>query len=166
MGKIIVNGETYSGTTDTANNINYDNSVSGLQASTAQEAIDELKDGMDAVTDRTAEYSAGNLLSIVTSPYCTISSCDYKKIGEITILSFIITTNSKVPVGGVLIDNIPLRPNINTVPLTLRKYSGTDDYKAYIGRGSETNVNQIKTLVEIPSGTAFRAEFVYTARYY
>ena len=47
MGKIIRNGIEFSGTTDTANNINYDNSVSSLQARTAQEAIDELTDSLE-----------------------------------------------------------------------------------------------------------------------
>lgn len=42
MGKIIRNGIEFSGTRDTANNINYDNTLSGLNAATAQEAIDEL----------------------------------------------------------------------------------------------------------------------------
>ena len=42
MGKIIRNGINYSSTTDAAKNINYDNSASGLAATTAQKAIDEL----------------------------------------------------------------------------------------------------------------------------
>lgn len=47
MGKIIRNGIKFSGTVDTANNINYDNSLSGLEAKTAQEAIDEINDTVD-----------------------------------------------------------------------------------------------------------------------
>ena len=42
MGKIIRNGIEYSSTVDTANNISYDNSLSGLEATTTQKAIDEL----------------------------------------------------------------------------------------------------------------------------
>ena len=42
MGKILRNGIEFSSTSDTANNINYDNSKSGLDAVTVQEAIDEL----------------------------------------------------------------------------------------------------------------------------
>jgi hypothetical protein len=48
MGKIIRNGIEFSGTSDSANNINYDNSVSGLEARTAQEAIDTLSDSLTA----------------------------------------------------------------------------------------------------------------------
>lgn len=42
MGKIIRNGIEFSSTVDTANNISYDNSLSGLEATTTQKAIDEL----------------------------------------------------------------------------------------------------------------------------
>lgn len=49
MGKIIRNGIKYSGTTDSANKINYDNSLSGLEAKTAQEAIDELSDSLNTL---------------------------------------------------------------------------------------------------------------------
>ena len=46
MGKIIRNGIEFSSTSDTANNINYDNTQSGLSAVTAQEAIDEVNDSL------------------------------------------------------------------------------------------------------------------------
>ena len=42
MGKIIRNGIKYSGTTNSADKINYNNTLSGLEAETAQEAFDEL----------------------------------------------------------------------------------------------------------------------------
>ena len=42
MGKIIRNGIEFSSTVDTANNINYDNSLSKLEATTTQKAIDEV----------------------------------------------------------------------------------------------------------------------------
>ena len=42
MGKIIRNGTKYSGTTNSADKINYNNTLSGLEAETAQEAFDEL----------------------------------------------------------------------------------------------------------------------------
>lgn len=59
MGKIIRNGIKYSGTTDSANKINYDNSLSGLEAKTAQEAIDELTEnfgGLRFGTDGEGNY--------------------------------------------------------------------------------------------------------------
>ena len=46
MGKIIINGEEYSGTRDSATSVNYDNSVSGLNAGSVQEGIDELVEGL------------------------------------------------------------------------------------------------------------------------
>ena len=42
MGKIIRNGIPYSGSSNSARSINYDNSNSGLEATTAQAAVDEL----------------------------------------------------------------------------------------------------------------------------
>ena len=42
MGKIIRNGVEYSGATEDATAVNYDNSLSGLNAQTVQEGIDEL----------------------------------------------------------------------------------------------------------------------------
>lgn len=59
MGKIIRNGIEFSGTSDSANNINYDNSVSGLEARTAQEAIDTLSvslGGLKFGTDGDGNY--------------------------------------------------------------------------------------------------------------
>ena len=46
MGKILRNGIEFSSTSDTANNINYDNSKSGLDAVTVQEAVDEVTDSL------------------------------------------------------------------------------------------------------------------------
>ena len=46
MGKIIRNGIEFSSTVDTANNISYNNSLSGLKATTTQKAIDELADSL------------------------------------------------------------------------------------------------------------------------
>lgn len=46
MGKIIRNGIEFSSTSDTADNINYNNSKSGLEAMTVQEAVDEVVDNL------------------------------------------------------------------------------------------------------------------------
>ena len=46
MGKIKRNGIEYSGSSDDATSVNYDNSVSGLNANSVQEGIDELADGL------------------------------------------------------------------------------------------------------------------------
>ena len=51
MGKIIVNGIEFCGTSDTADNIIYDNKESGLEATTVQGAIDELIGGGFTVAD-------------------------------------------------------------------------------------------------------------------
>ena len=110
--------------------------------------------------------STGDLTTIVTSDYCTINSCNYEKNGNTTVLLLNITTTSEVPYGGILLDNIPLRPVMNGTPITLRKYSGGDEYKAVISRTEATNINQIRMYDTIPSGTTIRAEIVYTAMLY
>lgn len=46
MGKIIRNGIEYSGSYDNAISINYNNTNSGLNATTVQEGIDEIKEGL------------------------------------------------------------------------------------------------------------------------
>ena len=46
MGKIIRNGVEYSGATEDATAVNYDNSLSGLNAQTVQEGIDELTESL------------------------------------------------------------------------------------------------------------------------
>lgn len=43
MGKIIINGTFYTGSSDKASHIIYNNSSSGLIANNIQDAIDELK---------------------------------------------------------------------------------------------------------------------------
>lgn len=74
MGKIIRNGIEYGGTYDSATSVNYDNSVSGLNARTVQEGIDELNESLpqsvliettapDAVSkDKTVSYPNGYTL--------------------------------------------------------------------------------------------------------
>ena len=51
MGKIVRNGIEFSSTSDTADNINYNNSKSGLEAMTAQEAIDEINENVSTLTE-------------------------------------------------------------------------------------------------------------------
>lgn len=59
MGKIIRNGIEYSATSDTANNINYDNSLSGLSAVTMQEAVDEVNNNITSLNDNLEKIETG-----------------------------------------------------------------------------------------------------------
>ena len=47
MGKIVKNGVTYSGSSDNADNVKYNNNVSNLDATNVQEAIDKLDESVD-----------------------------------------------------------------------------------------------------------------------
>lgn len=128
-----------------------------------------LDDKISAVSDSLSDfpiYKSGDLASVVTSDYCTINSCTYQIVGGIIMLSLNITTNSDVQAGNILLDNIPLRPSVNNNPIQLRKYVGVDEYSAYITRTTANNINQIKMLVTIPSGTTIRAEIVFSGAFY
>lgn len=46
MGKIIRNGVEYSGAVEAATAVNYDNSLSGLEAQTVQEGLDEVSNSL------------------------------------------------------------------------------------------------------------------------
>ena len=52
MGKIIRNGINYGGTYEDATSVNYDNSNSGLDAHTIQEAIDEVQDDLSSLISK------------------------------------------------------------------------------------------------------------------
>ena len=47
MGKIVKNGVTYSGSSDNADNVKYNNNVSNLDATNVQEAITEVNGKLD-----------------------------------------------------------------------------------------------------------------------
>ena len=142
-----------------ASNVKYDGSASGLNAINVQGAVDELKDSLSKLP----LYNKGNLTSVVTSDYCTIGSCTYEKVGGIIILSINITTTSEVPVNGVLLDNIPLRPGVNGVTVEICKYNAKDVYMARLLRSTDNNnsINKIYMYDSIPSGTAIRTEIVF-----
>ena len=63
MGKIIRNGIEFSSTVDTANNISYDNSLSDLEATTAQKAIDEVAESLNNIS---SELSVNHQMMIRT----------------------------------------------------------------------------------------------------
>ena len=49
LGKIVKNGVTYSGSSDNANNVKYNNNASNLDATNVQEAIDKLDESVDTL---------------------------------------------------------------------------------------------------------------------
>ena len=52
MGKIVKNGVTYSGSSDNADNVKYNNNVSNLDATNVQEAIDKLDESVDTLNGK------------------------------------------------------------------------------------------------------------------
>lgn len=127
--------------------------------------IGKTKDG-ETVRKTLSNNSIGNLASIVTSDYCTIGFCTYEKNGGVIVLSINITTNSEVPVNGVLLDNIPLRPNVNGLQVPIYKYGAKASYMAGLYRTADTKINRILMYDSIPSGTAIRTEIVFTGALY
>ena len=62
MGKIVKNGVTYSGSSDNADNVKYNNNVSNLDATNVQEAITEINGKLSELTNDmnlTARTDAG-----------------------------------------------------------------------------------------------------------
>ena len=59
MGKIVKNGVTYSGSSDNADNVKYNNNVSNLDATNVQEAIDKLDESVDTLNSNLNRF--GNL---------------------------------------------------------------------------------------------------------
>ena len=54
LGKIVKNGVTYSGSSDNANNVKYNNNASNLDATNVQEAIDKLDESVDTLNSNLA----------------------------------------------------------------------------------------------------------------
>ena len=68
MGKIIKNGISYGGSSSTAGNISYDNTSSGLAATTVQNAITELKNLQDNEVGK-KEYVSNKLKGEIFNSY-------------------------------------------------------------------------------------------------
>lgn len=52
LGKIVKNGVTYSGSSDNADNVKYNNNASNLDATNVQEAIDKLDESVDTLNSK------------------------------------------------------------------------------------------------------------------
>ena len=63
MGKIVKNGVTYSGSSDNADNVKYNNNASNLDATNVQEAIDKLDESVD-----TLNSNLTNVISLDGNP--------------------------------------------------------------------------------------------------
>ena len=79
MGKIIRNGIEFSGACEDATAINYNNSLSGLEAQTVQEAVDELNSSLEKLSKNNeiiTELYSGSLNTTAID----IDFTDYNKI--------------------------------------------------------------------------------------
>lgn len=65
LGKIVKNGVTYSGSSDNADNVKYNNNASNLDATNVQEAIDKLDESVDTLNSN-LNSSLGSLFKIVS----------------------------------------------------------------------------------------------------
>ena len=63
MGKIVKNGVTYSGSSDNADNVKYNNNVSNLDATNVQEAIDKLDESVDILNGNLNRFDNLNVKS-------------------------------------------------------------------------------------------------------
>lgn len=67
MGKIIRNGVEYSGACEDATAVNYDNSLSGLNAQTVQEGLDELSSSLEDIVTISSKVSSTSFTLNCTS---------------------------------------------------------------------------------------------------
>lgn len=58
LGKIVKNGVTYSGSSDNADNVKYNNNASNLDATNVQEAIDKLDESVDTLNSNLDKKNA------------------------------------------------------------------------------------------------------------
>lgn len=72
MGKIIRNGINYGGTYEDATSVNYDNSASGLEARTVQEAVDEVVENLE----NSKIGFIGSLIKNLTYEECCVTGAD------------------------------------------------------------------------------------------
>lgn len=80
MGKIIRNGVEYSGACEDATAVNYNNSLSGLNAQTVQEGIDELSSSLEEI-QTTTSIEVDSLVSLSHGGFML------KKFGNVVMLS-------------------------------------------------------------------------------
>ena len=71
LGKIVKNGVTYSGSSDNANNVKYNNNASNLDATNVQEAIDKLDESVDTLNSN-LNNSIGDISNVGNSTYNSV----------------------------------------------------------------------------------------------
>ena len=130
MGKIVRNGIEFCGTSDTADNIIYDNKESGLTATTTQNAIDELSENIDGLNESVdglnesvstlSDSLGGELVEITPLNGATIMYNYSTRIGNVIYFQLEIETTSAmtdghkpyakitIPTGGFMQQYTPL----------------------------------------------------------
>ena len=148
MGKIIRNGIEYGGTYDSATSVNYDNSVSGLNARTVQEGIDELGNNLTASDNLKFRFSTdgeGNYGYLGADDSFIPFKSDYSKwkLDMIHGWTTTETTNKDYEIVFVYNSQESIKPTINGVLMqTFYDYGTVHIYYAFnVKENSVINTN-------------------------
>ena len=108
MGKIVKNGVTYSGSSDNADNVKYNNNVSNLDATNVQEAIDKLDESVDTLNSNLSDLI--KVQSFIREPEqidgeyqigIDVSISGYVPIG---VVGFDVNNRFNIAVTGVILE--------------------------------------------------------------
>lgn len=156
MGKIIRNGIEFSSTSDTADNINYNNSQSGLEAMTAQEAIDEVNENVSTLTESLNNYVAKSKQAAVLYQ----GNCGTDD--NVPLADYLYNYNFirlELCIGGHILNTV----TINTSEFVLEKYTlrcgyrdSVDEYYQDISYVSDTIISVACTTTTQTRGMFFR----------
>ena len=163
MGKIIRNGIEYCGTSDTADNIIYDNKDSGLAATTVQAAVDKVAESLGgiefAIVDgkpQWKERGADSFSPFKSNPrvlsiyYVGAATGNWRGYDFITDTK-IVTTGNPPSIDNDYISNN--NSNVLTVKKDIFLLKIADNYAGYtyefIEKGSTLSINVSNTYVII-----------------
>ena len=152
MGKIVKNGVTYSGSSDNADNVKYNNNVSNLDATNVQEAIDKLDESVDILNSNLTQVQT----QIVPTASIEIGETASKaySVGDFLVKDGILY---KVTKSIVKDDALTVGTNIviTTVCGELSEKSNSTNYKLIWTNPNDESNFDAQTITLNETGTVF-----------
>lgn len=94
----------------TAGNVAYDNTSSGMSADDVQEAVDELKNGLNDI---------GSIITPSVGTNVTLLNGGYSVIGNMVYVDISILTTDIIPVNTTIVRLVNKNPVINDTPMSI-----------------------------------------------
>lgn len=117
MGKIYKNGILFAGSTENARSVTFDNADTGLESTNVQEAIEEIKRGIDSDIENTNSNLSNLFKKVTTSKEYTVTA------NGATVISISHTIPSGYKILGVVgfytghVSNYPLYVTYNRMDI-------------------------------------------------